>query len=317
MPLAKVVLWSVLNASERRVRAGVRLLAQAAVLLLLIGLLGWLFQAAEALSRVALPASAAAWLDSFQASLSVQWLRFAGCWCLCVTLSVWIARRLFDRRSFASLGLDWRKVSGRDLWLGVLIGGLVQSVLFGVELAAGWLRVEGLGFSLRSPGTFVWPAAVMCLVFAMVGWYEELLARGYWLTNLSEGHNRPLAVLLSSSAFALGHVGNPNVTWVAIVALLGPGLLFAWTVLRTGRLWLAIGLHFGWNLFEGVVFGFPVSGIATARLIRCSVHGPAVFTGGAFGPEAGLVVVPALLAGALAIGLFTRRRAPLAERDGD
>jgi hypothetical protein len=96
---------------------------------------------------------------------------------------------------------------------------------------------------------------------------------------------------------------------VAIVALLGPGLLFAWAVIRTGRLWLAIGLHFGWNLFEGLVFGFPVSGLATVTLIQTTVDGPTLWTGGEFGPEAGLVVLPALAAGAVAIGLATRGRA--------
>jgi len=43
-------------------------------------------------------------------------------------------------------------------------------------------------------------------------------------------------------------------------------------------------------------------------LLETAVDGPTLWTGGQFGPEGGLVVLPALLAGALAVGLVTRGR---------
>ena len=290
-------------------RAGGRLVAQAAVLLLATLLLRGLLRVLRALGRSLLPQAAARFGALVASQSPAYWLLFAASMCLCTTLSVWLARRFIDRRSFASLGVVRDGDTGRDLCLGVLVAALIQSALFGVEWAAGWLHVAGFGWSAQPIAQVLPSVAAIGLVFATVAWYEELLARGYWLLNMSEGLNRPLAVLLSSSAFALGHIGNPNVTWVAIVALLGPGLLFAWAVIRTGRLWLAIGLHFGWNLFEGSVFGFPVSGLATVTLIQTTVDGPTLWTGGEFGPEAGLVVLPALAAGAFAIGLATRGRA--------
>jgi uncharacterized protein len=57
-----------------------------------------------------------------------------------------------------------------------------------------------------------------------------------------------------------------------------------------------------------VVFGFPVSGLNIYRLTRIQVQGPDLWTGGAFGPEAGLVILPALLVGAGLIFLYTRHR---------
>ena len=83
--------------------------------------------------------------------------------------------------------------------------------------------------------------------------------------------------------------------------------------LRTGQLWLSIGLHIGWNFFEGVVFGFPVSGLDIYRLIRHQIQGPEIWTGGAFGPEAGLIVLPALVIGAVLIYLYTRNRTTVKE----
>lgn len=59
-------------------------------------------------------------------------------------------------------------------------------------------------------------------------------------------------------------------------------------------------------LLEGVVSGFPVSGLDIYALTRIQVHGPELWTGGAFGPEAGLIVLPALLVGAGLIYLYSK-----------
>jgi len=80
------------------------------------------------------------------------------------------------------------------------------------------------------------------------------------------------------------------------------GLLFAAAVLATGRLSTAIGLHISWNFFEGVVFGFPVSGDKEgASLIGIHQLGPPIVTGGAFGPEAGVIGIAASLLGIVAL----------------
>jgi hypothetical protein len=93
---------------------------------------------------------------------------------------------------------------------------------------------------------------------------------------------------------------------MAMLGLFASGVWFSYALLRTGQLWLPIGLHIGWNFFEGVVFGFPVSGLDIYRLIRITVDGPELWTGGAFGPEAGLVLLPGLLLGVALIYVYTK-----------
>jgi hypothetical protein len=61
-------------------------------------------------------------------------------------------------------------------------------------------------------------------------------------------------------------------------------------------------MHWAWNLFEGPVYGTPVSGVDLPHLFNADVHGPVIWTGGAFGPEAGLLCM--LLGGALGVGLM-------------
>ncbi|OGO80167.1 MAG: hypothetical protein A3K41_03580 [Chloroflexi bacterium RIFOXYD12_FULL_57_15] len=141
-----------------------------------------------------------------------------------------------------------------------------------------------------------------------MAWNEELLSRGYHLQTLASGTNLFWGVLLSSAVFGALHLGNPNATWVSAAGIFLAGLFLAYGYLRTGQLWLSIGLHIGWNFFEGVVFGFPVSGLDIYPLTRIQVQGPEMWTGGAFGPEAGLVILPALLIGAGLIFWYTRNR---------
>jgi membrane protease YdiL (CAAX protease family) len=224
---------------------------------------------------------------------------------LVITLTTWIARRYIDRRSFRSLGFHIDKHTMTDLALGFCLSALMMGLIFAFEWGMGWLHFEG----------WMWNAAPIASVFTgllgglatfiIVGYYEELLFRGYHLQNMIEGTNLSWALFLSSAVFSILHIGNPNSTWASTLGLLAAGCFMAYGWVRTRRLWLSIGLHIGWNFFEGPVFGFPVSGLSVTHLIRQSVVGPVLITGGAFGPEAGLVILPVIALSAALIWVYT------------
>jgi membrane protease YdiL (CAAX protease family) len=283
MSLFKKVL---LSPDEPRLRAGWRLLAQ--LLLLLF---------------VSLPA--AILLVFWPAGIGFELIIGNG---VPIIVSVFIARRIFDRRSFRSLGLHLNRQAGRDVLLGVGIAVLQTSLVFFLELAFGWLKVEGFAWQQQSSLTVLQGFLLWLVIFIAVGFYEELLSRGYQLQNLEEGLNTFWAVLLSSMVFGTLHFLNPNANWFSAVGITLSGIFLAYAYLATRKLWLPIGLHIGWNLFLGPVFGFPVSGLESSGLIKAVVDGPLLFTGGEFGPEAGLLLLPALGAGALLVWLVTRGR---------
>jgi uncharacterized protein len=181
-------------------------------------------------------------------------------------------------------------------------------LIYLAEVAAGWLTFEGFAWQ-TGPITNVLTGVIgSFVVFIFVGYNEELLSRGYHMQTIASGTNLFWGILISSSVFGLAHLGNPNATWVSAVGILFAGIFLAYGYVRTGQLWLSIGLHIGWNFFEGVIFGFPVSGLDIYRLLRHQIQGPQLWTGGAFGPEAGLIVLPALLIGSALIYLYTRKR---------
>ncbi len=272
-----------LSPEERRLRAGWRILLQ----LLLTGALVVIFSSLLGLIFTFIPGP-----PNALAAIANQAALVAA-----VTLSVYQARRRLDRRSFASLGLDWDAWAVKDLLAGFLIAGALLGLVFLLEWAAGWLRFEGFAWQQEAAPQVLRGVLVDLAIFITVGWYEELLTRGYWLKNLADGLGLHWAVIVTSAVFAVLHLQNPNASLVIILGLTAGGLFFAFAVLWTRQLWLPVGLHIGWNFFEGTVFGFPVSGTESYRLIRHTVNGPAWITGGDFGPEAGAVVLVALAVG--------------------
>jgi uncharacterized protein len=225
-----------------------------------------------------------------------------------ITASIYVARRWLDRRSFASLGLELDRRTLLDILAGIGIAFLQMGLIYILMLGLNWLTFEGFAWQFDPLNVVVTGVVTMLVIFVLVGWTEELLSRGYHLQTIASGTNLFWGVVVSSAIFGLIHLGNPNATLVSAAGIFFAGLLFAYAYLRTRQLWLPIGLHIGWNFFEGVVFGFPVSGLDIYALARITVHGPDLWTGGAFGPEAGLIVLPAILVGGLLIYLYTRRR---------
>jgi len=282
---------------ERRLRAGWRLAIHTVLLLVLV------FVCELALLVVAgLVANISTWAsdDAFLLLLNELGLFLA------VTLATWLVRRFIDRRSFASLGLQISRQSSYDLLAGFAISFVMMGSIFAVELMLGWTQMPEFAWQTQAGISVLGSLALWLFIFILGGWAEELLSRGYHLQTLAGGLNLFWGVLISSAVFGMLHLGNPDASWVSTLGILLAGLFLALPYVLTRQLWLSIGLHIGWNFFEGVIFGFPVSGLQTYNLLQHSVTGPELWTGGAFGPEAGLLLLPALLFGSVLVYLYAR-----------
>jgi membrane protease YdiL (CAAX protease family) len=277
-----------LSPDEPRLRAGWRLLIQT-ILLIVFGVV---------ISIV----------SSFLGPLngSMLWSQILNF--ILITGSVYVARRWLDKRSFESLGLKLDKHTLTDILAGIGITFVQMGFIYILMLGLGWLTFEGFAWDVDPMNVVIRGVITFFIAFIFVGWNEELLSRGYHLQTIASGLNLFWGVVISSAVFGLLHLGNPNATWVSAAGIFFAGVYLAYGYIRTRQLWLSIGLHIGWNFFEGVVFGFPVSGLDIYALTRIKVHGPEIWTGGAFGPEAGLIVLPSLILGAGLIYLYTQRR---------
>lgn len=188
--------------------------------------------------------------------------------------------------------------------LGFGLGGLALSAACAVPAAVG-----AVGFSIGS--ATVGQAALHLLTLAPAGVGEELLLRGLGFRALARGLGPVPAIALTSGLFGGLHLMNPAASPVAALIITLVGAWFGTLAWRTGSLWLPMGLHVGWNFFEGFVYGHPVSGLAPGSSLLVPAAPPVAgfWSGGAFGPEAaGWTAV--VLAVALALSVRLPRRAP-------
>ena len=219
-----------------------------------------------------------------------------------------IAAKFLDRRNFRDFGMAWDAKWRLDLYFGLAAGALLMAAIFVFELAMGWVTVDNL-YSNLLPYPFAASILVFVVLFAVVGTYEELVFRGYQLKNIAEGFTFGrfsaktavlIALLISSITFALLHALNPGATVTTTFNIFLGGIFLGLPFVLTGRLAISIGIHVAWNFFEGTIFGFPVSGnVPFTTVFNTTQGGPDQWTGGAFGPEAGLVGLAAMVAGSL------------------
>jgi membrane protease YdiL (CAAX protease family) len=181
---------------------------------------------------------------------------------------------------------------------GMLVGLGLFCLVMGVLWVAATYHPEGWGAQ---------PLLARGFLFAlMAGIVEEILFRGLLFRVFSKILGTWGALLFTSALFGLAHAGNHGATVSSSLAIaLEAGILLGTAYAATSRLWLPIGLHVGWNFTEGSLFGMTLSGNNMGTgLLRGSLRGPQILTGGEFGPEASIVAVIVCMATAL---YFARR----------
>jgi uncharacterized protein len=239
---------------------------------------------------------------------------------LAATLAVtWFLVRVIDREPWTVAGFSPTRRQAAEWVAGFTLGGLLLATVFIAGIAVGWYRVVGWRpASVPAAAGLVVGALLILLPAAAV---EEITLRGYVLRVLRDRYGWKWALGVSALLFALLHAANPAffTSPGAAPGLLLAGVYLGAAYLLTGRLYLPIAVHTAWNLFEGPIFGFRVSGITTPSLLQLQETAPALWSGGGFGPEAGcllplalLVHLPLLWLVARRLGISARASAPLA-----
>lgn len=197
------------------------------------------------------------------------------------------------------------EVSGRgavrEAGIGILCGFAIQSVVIAILWLAGAYRID----AVAGPAVLLAPF----LVSVNAALFEEFLFRAVLFRIVERSLGSAIALAVSGLFFGLVHLGNPNATMLAAVAIaVEAGILLGAAYMATGRVWCVIGLHFAWNFFEGGVYSVPVSGFSMPGLFASTISGPALLTGGAFGVEASPVTVLVCLALAAVFLVHARRK---------
>lgn len=228
-------------------------------------------------------------------------------------LSAFALRRTTGLRArdvMFSLHLGWWK----DLVFGCGLSAVIMLVLFGIEVGAGWLVNEG--WALQGEPTDAWLRTlwVSLLVNLLAAVGEEVMYRGYLLTGLSKAWGKLVGLLVMAILFALPHIlvtGAEETHWgVFIVLLVLLGFMLGWAYLRTRSLWLPIGIHFAWNLFQDDMLNLPGDGTGESLFgLLTEQQGPDWIVGTSYGIEVGLAGALAVVMSVIGIWICTARKA--------
>jgi uncharacterized protein len=204
-----------------------------------------------------------------------------------------------EKRKFADFGLPPRGAFGKQFWLGVPFGFAMLSILLGGIGAGHGFSLGGL--AITGPAAVEY-GLVWGVAFVLVGVFEEFSFRGYLQATLGSGIGFWPAAVVLSAIFGAIHLNNSGEGKFGAFMAGMFGVLAAFSLLRTGSLWFAIGMHASWDWGETYFYGTPDSGmVARGHLFNSSFHGPAWLTGGAVGPEGSYLVLLILLLGAVGI----------------
>lgn len=199
-------------------------------------------------------------------------------------LAFWLWIRYVERRKNSDFGL---KGALGETCAGLLLGFASLSVTIALLYFLGYFKVVGMN------DWFAFFPVVAYLIGGAV--FEELIFRGLMLRILAGWKGVPAALITSSLVFQLPHFFNPNEAPLSAVLGVLFGLLCGALYLYSGRLWLPISFHLGWNLAQPF-FGTTLSGIDDfANLLNSELTGPELLTGSAFGVEDSLISLATIL----------------------
>lgn len=195
---------------------------------------------------------------------------------LALAAYTWVVRRTEHREPVEVARNGAAKAVGRGVLIGLamFVAVIANIALLGNYEVRGWGSVAGavaiLGFTA---------AAVVT---------EELIFRGILFRVVEERFGTWISLLLTGVLFGLVHAFNPSATlWSTVAIAVEAGFMLAAVYAATRNLWVPIGVHFGWNFAQGGIFGTSISGKdAPQGLLDGVTSGPAIVSGGDFGPEA-------------------------------
>jgi len=250
--MIKNIFW---NTTEKRLRAGWRILIQillTAIPLTIIGLGGFYSEGSQNL-RVALTAGPI------------------------TVLSVLICSRFIDKREISDLGIRLgEKAWWADFGFGILAGFLSASAYVLLLRIFGWGNVILSNQWNRNFLSFAGSILLGIFLYLVVGIFEELM-RTYQIKNAFEGlagnklslSGTGLLVLLVGASWSIiGHLSSGNLSFLVYVMVWAViyGVYFLWT----GRVALAIALHFGWDITLSSIFQLGSTSEVSLYYVRIS-----------------------------------------------
>ncbi|MCA1291494.1 CPBP family intramembrane metalloprotease [Paenibacillus sp. alder61] len=211
--------------------------------------------------------------------------------------------KVIRNKPLASIGLV--RPDGKRLLTGFLSGASLLIAVIAIMLLLDIAKLQGDGMH---PHWGRIDPVDLYVVSILAGISEEVLCRGYIQQLLSSRLSPFWAMIIISAGFSLGHMINGGFTWISALNIALVSLVFSGVTFLTGNLYFAVAFHTAWNLFQGYVFGVPVSGHPVEGIYSMELQGANWLSGGSFGLEGSAITTLALGLVCAAMWIASRKK---------
>lgn len=161
---------------------------------------------------------------------------------LFAVIAFYIGRR-WHRNGFRIYGLHSFRENRGNLVQGLIIGILIAALANLLPVLFGWTRLSiHLNWTQILLQTLAFSIGTLLPSLA-----EDILTRGYLRAFWPETRNMKWLIPISAAVYALNHIfrlTKPDVMLYLFIL----GYLLMWCYVKTGTLWLTLGIHWGSNI---------------------------------------------------------------------
>jgi uncharacterized protein len=216
---------------------------------------------------------------------------------LLVVITTAIFRLFIDRKSFISLGFELKGNLSDAIAGGMLAIFIVGTCSLILKLTG---HLKWMDIILDSRALFIVFGTIV-----LIALYEEIIFRGYILSNLLDSFLRWPALLISALAFMLFHWTSDG--FFPLINTFIAGLIMGLNYTYNRNLWFPICFHVGWKFMEGPILGFPEYG-SPQTLLQTNLQGNENATGGNYGLDGSFILTVVALFSLLLLNLFLQKK---------
>lgn len=220
-----------------------------------------------------------------------------------IALATFLMLLLFDRKKELDLGISQPNsfyLHGKGFFFGIVLISLVFFIIW----IFGAIQIRDIQLSSKHVSHLI----SLTILFFIVSFQEELLFRGY-LYALAEKlfHRTGTTLLTTSFLFSIAHAFNPNALSnpIPLFNIFLAGIVLGLFRQHSKGIWIPIGFHWSWNLFQGGIYGFHVSGLSSHSIIQIEPNNNPWLSGGEFGAEGSILTTLLFL---ISIWIINRKR---------
>ena len=201
--------------------------------------------------------------------------------------------RFVEKRTIKSIGFSGNAI---DYLAGALLAIILLFIIISIGCILDSMMFVEFNTNVNIKNVNIKSLILWILEFGVQGTTEEIMCRAFLLNSLQKRISKPMAIMISSTAFVLPHLfslleANFVYAIVGIINLYLISVVFSILVLWRSDIWIACGLNSVWNFILYVIMGLSLSGTKSISkgVILFSVKDANILNGAEYGIEASII----------------------------